>query len=587
MRYQRSRAILFISAMMSLIILCSSCMGIPLTLSKPASAKSHAYERPGTDFSEMEYVRPDMDKIYSVLEEAEETVATYQTSGRPLQLYGQLNELMGNFYSMQNLAIIRNNLDMTDSFYAEEVLFLSEQGAELANRISRLDEAILQAPYGEEVRQAWGETFVNYLEREARLSSPDTAELLYREQELVLEYQRLVTEATVMVNGEPILVSELGYMVELSEEEYGQALQDYFEQYNPILGEIFLQLVDIRTQLAETLGFDDYTDYAYEYWGRTYTQEDVYQLREAVKTYLVPLYASLQDLELYDSEALYALSISQEETFAILNRILPEISESLNESFQYMQKYHLYDLDYSPNKKYGGYTTYISNYDAPFLFDTWTGSGYSVINLIHEFGHYNYFYWELYSPITVDPGTDIAEVHSQALELLFQNYFEDFFGTAAADMKAAHMENLLFAMISASMEDEFQETVYENPDMTLDQINRLYYKLSEEYACLPSDAAGDVLYNWIDIAHTFEVPFYYISYALSLDTALQIWEISLDDWEEGFQRYMDFCAYNTDNGYFATLEDNGLRSPFEAEGIRHLSETLWEYFGLEKSVSAA
>ena len=49
--------------------------------------------------------------------------------------------------------------------------------------------------------------------------------------------------------------------------EYEEALvQDYDSprEENQVLGEIYLELVEVRTDLAETQGYDNYADYAYE-----------------------------------------------------------------------------------------------------------------------------------------------------------------------------------------------------------------------------------------------------------------------------------------------------------------------------------
>ena len=87
--------------------------------------------------------------------------------------------------------------------------------------------------------------------------------LLERQQELVQEYE------------------------EKSMEEYGSQ-----EERCSVLGEIYLELlVQVRTEMAETAGYDNYADYAYENeYYRDYTIEDVEEPAEDVKNLLVPYF---------------------------------------------------------------------------------------------------------------------------------------------------------------------------------------------------------------------------------------------------------------------------------------------------------
>ena len=45
----------------------------------------------------------------------------------------------------------------------------------------------------------------------------------------------------------------------------------------------------------------------------------------------------------------------------------------------------------------------------------------------------------------------------------------------------------MYSLLSGCMEDEFQQEIYENPNMSLDEMNALYRKLAEEYG-----AAGGI-----------------------------------------------------------------------------------------------
>ena len=78
------------------------------------------------------------------------------------------------------------------------------------------------------------------------------------------------------------VTEEEGYLAEKEMElirEYEEAaMQDYddYREENQVLGGIYLELVEVRTKLAQIQGYDNYADYAYECgYYRDYTVEDV------------------------------------------------------------------------------------------------------------------------------------------------------------------------------------------------------------------------------------------------------------------------------------------------------------------------
>lgn len=59
--------------------------------------------------------------------------------------------------------------------------------------------------------------------------------------------------------------------------------------------------------------------------------------------------------------------------------------------------------------------------------------------------------------------------------------------------------------------------------MTLEEVNELHSEIFYQFT------GSELYYEWVEIHHHFETPFYYISYATSAISALEIWAQSLDD----------------------------------------------------------
>ena len=138
-------------------------------------------------------------------------------------------------------------------------------------------------------------------------------------------------------------------------------------------------------------------------------------------------------------------------------------------------------------------------------------------------------------------------------------------------MQISSITDLLYSIISGCCEDEFQQKVFENPDMSIEEMNQLHSDLYAEYLGFPMP------YEWVEIHHHFETPFYYISYATSALSALDLWFLYLDRPREAKGTYLELSALSLSMPYMAAVEETGLRDIFEPETIPALSETLEEY----------
>lgn len=121
------------------------------------------------------------------------------------------------------------------------------------------------------------------------------------------------------------------------------------------------------------------------------------------------------------------------------------------------------------------------------------------------------------------------------------------------------------------MYDEFQEAVYNEPDLTLEEVNRLFRDISEEYGCVYGED-GEESFFWVEIPHNFQSPMYYISYATSALSALDLWLKSLEDWDGAVDTYLDLAAMGMRRPYRETVEAAGLRDIFRERTMRQLAE---------------
>ena len=179
---------------------------------------------------------------------------------------------------------------------------------------------------------------------------------------------------------------------------------------------------------------------------------------------------------------------------------------------------------------------------------------------------------------------DLAEVHSQGRELLMFSTYEEMYGADAEWIEYNQVVNIIYSILSGCTEDAFQQAVFENPDMTLEEMNSLHAELTERFMGYTDP------YGWVDIHHHFETPFYYISYATSALSALELWVDSLENREKAVEIYSSLTQYCANADYRETLQTVGLSDPFEGDCVERIAKALYEELDIEQaynSISAA
>ena len=496
-----------------------------------------------------------------------ELVAQTGVQDELFTLYDTILEQLDHVGTMNSLASLKNSIDLSDEFYEEEMLLLDAEVTKMDNDINEVTGAILDSPYADAFTAKYGEEFVHNYEIMSKLNSPEIEDLVEQESKLVAEYNKLLSkEYSTEYNGQTVTMDTLDF----SDPNVATPYYAIYQQKNAECGEIYLQLVKIRVEIAKTLGYDSYTDYAYDCLGRDFTKEEAAQFSALVKEYIAPL-----ALELYNthyskfSYVAYAEKPSMEEGLTYLRAALEaEFPVAMTEALDYMLDRGLYIFDDDPNMMPAGFSTILTEYLAPFLFIN-TSVYTDPSTLFHEFGHYYNFYLMGDIDWYDSNNLDLAEIHSQGLELLMFPYYDEIYGEKYTNsLQIVMLSNLLDTILMGCCEDEFQQKVFENPDMTLDEMNQIHAQLYQEYM------GYAVYYEWVDIHHHFETPFYYISYATSAASAFEIWKLSRNDRDAALNAYRSITQNTVNSGYREPLKRAGLSDPFTSDMVKELAATM-------------
>ena len=306
----------------------------------------------------------------------------------------------------------------------------------------------------------------------------------------------------------------------LSMAAFLEALEAFAQGKNRAAGELFVELMSVRNQMAKAMGYDSYSECQYASFGRAYAPSRSLEAAQVVKQVFAPLYARLREQCENEMRYLGGASFPEDAFLSTMEQTVERAVRGGQEAWNYMLAYGLYDSAPSQKKLQGSFTTYFSSYECPFLLTQWKGDASSVFTVIHEFGHFLSYYLNPAGTYYGGTNLDLAELDAQGFELLMTEAYGDFFGRYATAARLCFWMNALYAILSGFMEDEFQQAAYAMPSPSVEKLNRLYGKLAGEYGF--DRLFGYEGLEWTDIPHTFQFPFYYVSYGVSMLGAMAL-----------------------------------------------------------------
>ena len=154
---------------------------------------------------------------------------------------------------------------------------------------------------------------------------------------------------------------------------------------------------------------------------------------------------------------------------------------------------------------------------------------------------------------------------------------ELFFGERAEDYRRMHLERAVRLVARECLQDEFEQRVYEQPDMSPEKRNLLWQQLEKEYVPCDDHSGNANLEQgcgWQRIPHVFQWPFYAVDYALAQVCALQYARWMDEDPEGAWRSYLTFCRASGTESFPQALRTAGLADIFAPDGLTGLVSWL-------------
>ena len=493
-----------------------------------------------TPFRQIHYTRPDMDALETQLQ----TICNQASTETDLEtlldgIWGYYT-LYDDFYTAYALATIYYYQDLTNSQWEEEYTFCMENTTVVDAGLDRLYRALATSPLRDalESDEYFGPGYFDYYQGETIYDSILMG-MMEEEAQLLGQYYAIVSQAS----------------------DVDVYSTDYLDAYAADLMEIYLDLIELRQDMADYLGYADYVQFAYDfYFYRDYTPQQVTSYLADIRAELVPLYTEYLQGDFWDTDL---PTSSEEETFSYLSSMANAMGGQIREAFRIMSSGKLYDISYSPNKYNVSFEIYLPSYLQPYIYVCPTGTVFDDLTFAHEFGHFCNDYLS-YGSIA---GVDVAEVFSQGMEYLSLCYADK--GQALTELK---MADCLCLYVEQAALASFEQQVYslEGEALTAENVQLLYSQICQAYGVAGEDWDSR---SFVTIAHYFTNPMYIISYVVSNDAALQLYELELAQKGAGVA-CLESNLTTMHGQLLAFLKDAGLTSPFEPNRLTQVKQLL-------------
>lgn len=520
-----------------------------------------------TDFANMTYTRQDTAAVIEGFAKVQMLVETGSSAVEVIEAFRPVYESYLWCDTMASIAYIHYTLDLDDPYYDEENSWCEEQDPLLKQALEKCCIAMAESPIRSELEALYfGEGAFEFYDKFKIYSNDEVVALMQEESELQNQYMALQNNRTVTWNGTEQLFDDLMDDDSLSYTDLLSVYRAYYDKYNPQAAELFAKLIRVRREIAQKLGYDSYADFAYAYtYQRDYTPAQV-------DGYIADVASELGSLYYEAATSSFSMPMDTALTMEKLSGVAQTLGGYVKSAYDYMCQYDLYDITSSPSKMPGSYMIYLNAYDMPFVYVSPTDTIDDLLTAAHEFGHFVDGYVNYGQTTSID----CAEIFSQGLEYLTLGT-ADLSSSEHRKLTHAKAGNAILTFLSQACYAEFENRVYRLPDdeLTAERLNQVFLECSEEFGMGLYGMEDILAPGWIDIMHFFVAPYYVISYCISNDAALQIWQAELRD-GSGLETYYDLLSLSADNTILALLEESGLESPFDTGRMAELADFLAE-----------
>ncbi|MCC9165701.1 M3 family oligoendopeptidase [Pontibacter harenae] len=492
------------------------------------------------------------------------------------------------------------NEEVTNAFQ----YFVSEIEPKVAPYDHELNQKLMDSPYLKELDQDKYRIYLRGVARALEIfrekNIPLSTEISTKQQ----QFAAISGSMTVTLDGEEVTLQRAADRLKRTDrqvrEEAWHAIQERRFQDRQKLDDLFDELLKLRNEVAQNADFANFRDYMFAAMGRfDYTPQDCFDFHQSIEETIVPLLTKIdaerkeklgvEELKPWDldvdpsGKAPLEPFKSGEELLEKTVQVFYKLDTYLGDCLATMREMGHLDLESRKGKAPGGYNYPLDEIGVPFIFMNATSSLRDVITMLHEGGHavHSFLTREMRLNAFKHPPSEVAELASMSMELISMDYWDTFFEDEdkLRRAKKTHLESVLETFPWVATVDKFQHWLYEHPQQSQEERHSEWISIFETFNHKLVNWSGLEKYKpfiWQKQLHIYEVPFYYIEYAMAQLGAIAVWKNYRDNPAEGLAAYKRALSLGYTVSIGEVYEAAGIKFDFSTDYIKSLVDFVQE-----------
>lgn len=477
--------------------------------------------------------------------------------------------------------------------------FATEIEPKISPVANLLNQKLVDSPFIDELDQTKYFVYLRAIKKALEIYREENVALFTKLQITQQKYQATTGAMSVVINDKEYTLEQAAVLTKDIDRAVRQQAWETIQQRRLVdkdaLNMVFDELIAMRHEVALNAGFENYRDYMFQALGRfDYSAKDCYAFHEAIENEIVPILREqaekraellgLEELKPWDMEvstsgkaALKPFKNGEElidKTIAAFTAINPELGRMLS----IMKANNLFDVESRKGKAPGGYNYPLAETGAPFIFMNSAGSLRDLTTMVHEGGHAIHTF--LTASLELNDfkhcPSEVAELASMSMELISMDQWDIYFDNPADLIRAKkeQLQDVLKTLPWVAVIDQFQHWIYTNPTNNAADREVAFKQIYERFGAGFSNWDGleqEFGNIWQKQLHLFEVPFYYIEYAIAQLGAIAIWKNYKENPEKALQQYLDALALGYTKPMNEIYETAGIKFDFSSGYIKELA----------------
>lgn len=487
------------------------------------------------------------------------------------------------------------NAELVKSFqyFAEEI---EPKISPLANELNK---KFVESPFMDDLDKEKFFVYSRAIKKALEIYREENIELFTQLQVKQQKYQGITGAMSVEINGQEYTLEQASIFIKDLNREVREHAWKTIQQRRLIdkddLNILFDELIKMRNQVALNAGFENYRDYMFQALGRfDYSPQDCYDFANAIEKEIVPILKEqaekrrealgLETLKPWDVEvsisgkpALKPFHNGEElidKSIACFNAI----DEKLGVKLATMKANHLFDVESRKGKAPGGYNYPLAETGAPFIFMNSANSLRDLTTMVHEGGHaiHTFLTANLELNDFKHCPSEVAELASMSMELISMDNWSVYFDNEEDLIRAKkeQLADVLKTLPWVAVIDQFQHWIYTNPEHTAADREETFKQIYNRFGAGFADwdgleqQFGNV---WQKQLHLFEVPFYYIEYAIAQLGAIAVWKNYKENPGKALDQYLAALSLGYTKPINEIYETAGIKFDFSSDYVKELA----------------